>query len=225
MRRTFVATVGLFLMVTILVGLKTAMAAQALGWSAEGGYAPEAEDPLVSGDGLEGASNGSELPATPDTTSTPGSPAPGAPTGQAGAPSNNQSTPGSTTTTTGAPSPGQTTTTTAPPVAKTYTGTAVAIKTATTPNSPRSGCGSCHTYSISVTITVSGGKITKATATYTPTPSGQSLQDANKANNSLSASIVTKQTWKLGPVSGATYSANAWEQSAMDAMSKAGLPV
>ena len=130
--------------------------------------------------------------------------------------------PGGTPTT---PTPGGGTSSTPPAPGTTYTGVAVAIKTATSPNAPRSGCGSCHTYSISVTITVSGGRITNATAAYTPQPSGESLQDANKANNSLRASILTKQTWNLGPVSGATYACNAWELSAKDAMSKAGLPV
>jgi uncharacterized protein with FMN-binding domain len=217
------ALVSFSVAVTVLVGLKATGTARLLGWSAEAGPAPSDEAAGVDGGTIAGSDGGSGTgPATSvDPSSTPGSAGSNTPPGASPMPSTSRS-PGVTTT---SPAPATTTTSTAPASSKTYTGTAVAIKTATSPNAPRSGCGSCHTYSISVTITVSAGRITKATAVFSPQPSGESLSDANKANNSLSASILTKQTWNLGPVSGATYACNAWELSAKDAMSKAGLPV
>jgi uncharacterized protein with FMN-binding domain len=224
-RRTFRALIGFSVAVTVLVGLKATGTARMLGWSAEAGPAPD--DPAAGTDGDGGTlttsdSGTSTGPASSaDPSLTPGSDAPSTSPGASPMPSTSRS-PGATTT---SPTSGATTTSTAPASAKTYTGAAVAIKTATSPNAPRSGCGSCHTYSISVAITVSGGRITTATAVYSPQPSGESLSDANKANNSLSTSILTKQTWNLGPVSGATYACNAWELSAKDAMGKAGLPV
>jgi hypothetical protein len=73
---------------------------------------------------------------------------------------------------------------------------------------------------------VSNGKITSTSVAYNPSPGG-SQNFANRANTQLSSSILTAspQTWNLGRVSNATYAGNAWELSAKDAMSKAGLPV
>ena len=75
---------------------------------------------------------------------------------------------------------------------------------------------------MSVTITVTGGKITKTVTAYSTWP-GSSQSYASKATNALSSKVLSAQTWNLGRVSGATYSGNAWELSVKSAMSKAGL--
>jgi uncharacterized protein with FMN-binding domain len=206
------ALVGFSVAVTVLIGLKTPSTARLLGWSTEAGSEP------IDAVGVVPAGEGGDNALSSDPSGAPAASMPGANPGPLAS-----NSPGSTPTT---PVPGTSTTSSAPPAAsQTYTGMAVAIKTATSPNAPRSGCGSCHTYSITVTITVTGGRVTAATAAYSPQPSGESLQLANKANNTLRASVLTQQSWNLGRVSGATYSANAWELSVKDAMSKAGLPV
>jgi major membrane immunogen (membrane-anchored lipoprotein) len=100
------------------------------------------------------------------------------------------------------------------------------VPNATSPNARSGPCGDCENYSITVTITVSNGRITGASSSYSPSPSGTSGSDANKASTALASKIVTAQTWNMGkPVSGATYALNAWEQSARGAMQAAGLPV
>jgi len=127
------------------------------------------------------------------------------------------------------PKPGATRTTpppsapAVPPQTKSVTGTAVAVKTAQSPNAKSSSCRECHDYTTTVTITVSGGRITSAKVAYDPYP-GRSLSYATRATNSLNQKVLTAQTWNLGRVSGATYSANAYELSLKDAMAKAGLP-
>jgi uncharacterized protein with FMN-binding domain len=98
------------------------------------------------------------------------------------------------------------------------------VPTAKSPTTKSSTCGDCHNYSISVTLTISNGRITQATTSYNTSPAG-SLRYASQAANKLQPAIVSAQSWNLGRVSGATYSGNAWEQSARDAMSKAGLPI
>lgn len=212
MRRVLMALFAMTTGTALLVGLKSQVLGGPLGLVAE---APL--DPDVTGDGAP----------LPDATAGPGpggSPVAG-PSGQPG----KTPSPGATAAVTGtakptATTPGQTkTTTTAPATTVTVTGAAIAVKTAQSPTTKSSSCGDCHAYSMSVTITVTGGRITKATVAYNPSPGG-SLSYANKASNSLSQKILTAQTWNLGRVSGATYSGNAWELSVRDAMAKAGLP-
>jgi uncharacterized protein with FMN-binding domain len=98
------------------------------------------------------------------------------------------------------------------------------VPTATSPNAKGGTCGDCHNYAISVTLTVSGGKITAASYSYSTSPAG-SQRYADQACQQLQSQILTAQTWNMGPVSGATYAANAFEQSARSAMQAAGLPV
>jgi uncharacterized protein with FMN-binding domain len=218
-RRIFLSVVGFCLTVVTLVGLKSATAAHTLGWSDEAPFDPD--DPLVAG------GDGTEPGATPDLPGVTVSVAPDS-SGPAGT---TDPAPGSST---GGPAPGQSTggpqpttprpTTPAPAPSKTYTGVAVAVKTAQTPTAKSGPCGECEDYTISVTITVSNGKITAASVAYNRSP-GASQTYASRAHNSLKNSIVTAQKWNLGRISGATYAGNAWELSAKDAMSKAGLPV
>jgi uncharacterized protein with FMN-binding domain len=99
------------------------------------------------------------------------------------------------------------------------------VPTAESPNAKSGPCGDCHNYAISVTLTVSGGRITAASYTYSTSPAGSQTY-ADRASQALQQQILTAQTWNMGkPVSGATYAVNAWEQSARSAMQQAGLPV
>jgi uncharacterized protein with FMN-binding domain len=112
--------------------------------------------------------------------------------------------------------------TTTPASGTRYTGMAVAVPTAQSPTPKSTPCGDCHNYAIAVTITVSGGEIIAASASYSTSP-GSSQSYADRASNSLKQTILSSQDWNLGRVSGATYAGNAWELSAKDAMAKAGM--
>ena len=203
MRRIIVALFAMTTGTALLVGLKSHVLAVPLGLAAE-----QPLDP-AGGDGWAAGTPEPSAAGSPAATPTTG---PGA------------------STTAAAPPPAATTTTTAPAVepppqavSGTFAGVAVAVKTAQSPNPRSSQCGDCHNYSMSVTITVSNGQIVNATVAYNPAP-GESLRYADKATNTLSPKILGVQTWMLGNVSGATYSANAFELSVKDAMAKAGLP-
>jgi uncharacterized protein with FMN-binding domain len=208
-RRTILALAGSLISVAILIGLKSAPTASLLGWS------PDSEHPpgdTSTGDGTD--------PATGDPALVPASGAPSNGAGVTPGPSASRS-PGAPTS---APGPSTSTATAPPATSTTVTGAAIAVRTAQSPTTKSSSCGECANYTISVTVTVSGGKITKAAVTYNSSPGG-SQSYANSANSKLSQTILTAQTWNLGRVSGATYAGNAWELSVKDAMSKAGLPV
>ncbi len=216
MRRVFVSLLGFVFVTAILVGLKSTALVAGQGHAIAGapldpagpsgavdasGNPPPGGGPVSPGALRPTNATGSPLPAA---TNPSRSPAPG---GGGGA----RPTPSATTTTT-----------TVPPASANYTGMAVAVKTAQSPTTKSSPCGDCHDYAISVTITVSGGRITAATASFS-TSLGGSQSYANRACNALNPAVVSSQTWSLGRVSGATYSSNAWELSARDAMAKAGL--
>ena len=222
MRRTLISVVGLFAGTAMLVGVKSTVFGAPVGYVADAPVNPAAPG----GSGL-GASAGPAGPGqSPYPGTTPGRiPAPGTPPGP-GQTTPAPGGPGTPTATMTTPSqPGTTTTSAAPPpTTVTVTGAYVAVRTAQSPTSKSSSCGDCHDYSIAVTLTISGGRITQATTSYNTSPSG-SQRYADKAANQLQPAILSAQTWNLGRVSGATYAGNAWEQSARDAMSKAGLPV
>jgi uncharacterized protein with FMN-binding domain len=223
MRRTIMSIVGLVFGTTLLVGLKTTALGSATGVAADVPLNPAASGvPGAAGPGgtVAGPGAGPGRSAQPGTT--PGRTAGPSSTAR---PGTTTPAPGRTTTTT-APPPGggQTTTTAPPPSSVTVTGAAISVPTAESPTAKSGSCGNCHNYAISVTLTVSGGRITSATTSYSTSP-GASQSYADRATNSLQSKILSAQTWNLGAVSGATYSGNAWEQSARDAMSKAGLPV
>ena len=126
--------------------------------------------------------------------------------------------------TSGQPPQPSSTTSNPPPSGASFTGAPVDVRTAQSPAVKASICGACADYSVSVTLTVSGGRIVRASASYNPSP-GSSQGFADRADSQLSQSILTGQTWNLGPVSRATYAGNAWELSAKDAMTRAGLKV
>jgi len=226
MRRTLISVVGLFAGTALLVGVKSTVLGPPAGYVADAPVNPAAQ----------GGTSGAVAGQSPGPGTTPGrTPTPGTKSGQPPAPGTTPQ-PGQTTTAPGGPGaptattttpshPGTTTTTAAPPpTTVTVTGAYVAVPTAESPTSKSSSCGDCHNYSISVTLTISGGRITKATTSYNTSPAG-SQRYADQATNKLQPAILSSQTWNLGRVSGATYAGNAWEQSARDAMSKAGLAV
>lgn len=218
MRRTVLSIVAVVFGTALLVGLKSPSVAARMGTVADAPLDPAAAPPASTATGAPAP--GQPAPArTPTVSAHPGStPKPGqTTTAPAGG--------GATTTGTTPPGGGGPTTTTAPPTSSTYTGAAIAVRSASSPTAPRGGCGSCETYTIAVTITVSGGRITAATAVLSPTPGGESGQDANNAKKGLLPKVLSSQTWNVGHVSSATYASNALELSAKDAMSKAGLPV
>jgi uncharacterized protein with FMN-binding domain len=202
MRRILLAVFGALFGTTLLVGLKS----QVLGAPA-GVVADAPADPAASTNGPPVEPGGTPAASAATTPATP--PKPG----------QTMPAPGSTIT---QPPTGGTTTTTAP-ASRTVTGIAVAVKTAQSPTAKSSSCRECHDYTMAVTITVSGGRITSAKVAYNTSP-GSSLSYANRAANSLNQKVLTAQTWNLGRVSGATYSGNAYELSLKDAMAKAGLP-
>ncbi len=206
MRRMALSLLGFLVGTTVLVGLKSTMLGPAT---------VVADAPVEPGDQ-------SSIPATPGQAGTAG---PAGPTSTDHPTAGPSPRPGPTTGTsrpTATPPVTTSTTTTSPPKSVTVTGVAVAVRTAQSPTTKSSPCGECHDYTISVTITVTAGKVTSASASYNTSP-GASLSYANKANTSLSRSILSAQTWNLGRVSGATYSGNAWELSVKDALSRAGL--
>jgi uncharacterized protein with FMN-binding domain len=213
-RRIVLAILGAFFGTTVLIGLKSPAFFHTAGTVVGAPAEPGATD-NPGADPSHGA---------PGQTSTPGST--GGPTGtpkpgQTKTPGPTTSGPQQSTTTTTKPPTSRTTTTT--PSSATYTGMYVAVKTAQSPTTKSSPCGECHNYSMAVTITVSGGRITGTSVSYNTSP-GSSQSYASRAVNSLSSKVLSSQTWNLGRVSGATYSGNAWELSVRDAMSKAGLP-
>jgi hypothetical protein len=211
-RRTFFAVVGFWLAVVTMVGLKSTTFAKTMGWVEEVPYAPD----LPPADGLDGGASGTVAPSVAATASIPG---PGATLDPSGAPTSGPAAPPPTGGGGGsAPPPPP------PPASATFTGASIDVRTAQSPTTKSQPCGDCASYAISVTITVSSGRITATSVAYSRSP-GESQTYASSANNKLKSSILTAQTWNLGRVSGATYSGNAWELSVRDAMSKAGLPV
>jgi uncharacterized protein with FMN-binding domain len=203
MRRVPVTVLGALVGTTLLVGLKSPQLGAPTGVVADAPFDPGAPPgpAAASGPGQTMAPGLTAAPPAPGTTPHPGQSTPG---------------PGSTT----APPAGGTTTA---PTSRTVTGAWVAVKTAQSPTPKSSPCGDCHAYSMAVTITVTGGRITAASAAYNTSP-GSSLSYASRANGTLSTKVLSAQTWNLGRVSGATYSGNAFELSLRDAMGKAGLP-
>jgi uncharacterized protein with FMN-binding domain len=199
---------GAFFGTVLLIGLKSPQFGTPVGAVADAPLDPGAV-PDPAGGGGPGLPGPSGAPGLTPTPLPPGAtPVPG------------QSTPGPGRTT--APPTGGTSTTTAP-ASHTFTGAWVAVKTAQSPTSKSSPCGDCHAYSMAVTITVTGGRITATSLAYNTSP-GSSLSYASRANSTLSPKVLSAQTWNLGRVSGATYSGNAYELSLRDAMGKAGLP-
>jgi hypothetical protein len=240
MRRTVLSIFGLMIGTVVLVGLKST----ALGSShaTAAAYAPQnpGGGSGSAGPGNQGAAGPVAGPGSkPGASTGPGGttrPMPSAgPPGASALPGQTPPAPGQSTSTTtpagGGGGPTTTTTTTAPPppppppAGGTFTGAAVSVPTAVSPNAKSGQCGDCHNYAISVTLTVSNGRITAASYAYSTSPAG-SQSYADRASNALQSQILSAQTWNMGkPVSGCTYAVNAWEQSARSAMQAAGLPV
>jgi uncharacterized protein with FMN-binding domain len=146
----------------------------------------------------------------------------GAPAGPGGpGPANGQPAPGASggPTPTGAPGPSAsggpapsghpttTTTTTTTTQGRTITGTAVAARTAKTPN-----CGECSG-NMQVRIVVTGTHIDSITT----------IQQSNRplgTANTLRQQALSAQSANVGNITGATYSALAWKQSLQSAINQ-----
>src|SRR5689334_5462544 len=199
MRRILLGLMGAIVGTALLVGLK------AQGPGIAGSVAATGPQDPAGGPGA-GPSGG------PGTTGGPGAPggsgAPGSPgtTGQPGSPGS----PG-TTTGPGSSSRPTTTTTTKPPTttsaSRTLTGTAVAARTAKSPN-----CGDCSG-NMQVRIVVTGTHIDSITT----------IQQSNRplsTASTLTSQALAAQSSNVGNVSGATYSSLAWKQSLQSAISQ-----
>jgi FMN-binding domain len=204
MRRIIVALFAMVAGTTLLVGLKGQSLPAAFPLSAEGPVDPGGGGDPPAPAGSSGPTDGAGPAAGPtDTATTPPESAGANPT-------------------TAAPPVETSTTDSAPGVSGTFTGMAVDVTTAQSPNARSRPCGDCHDYSTAVTITVSNGQITDVSVAYNPGPA-ESQRYADRATNSLRPKLLSAQSWQLGNVSGATYSANAFELSVQDAMNQAGL--
>lgn len=76
---------------------------------------------------------------------------------------------------------------------------------------------------VQVSVTVSGGKITGATAVKTPDSGPQSDQIAADSVPKLNKAALTAQSAKIDTVSGATYTSEGYRKSLQSALDKAGL--
>lgn len=190
MRRAALALLGTTIGTSLLVGAK-------LGTPAPAG----AEDVAVDAAGGVAADGPLDASADPATLS------PSAPTATAG-PSSKPKTTAPTGTKTTAPAGG--TKTAAPKPA------ATGLKSGTFTGAP-----STHRYgTVQVTITVSGGKVTKATATY-PTDRSTSAEINNDAVPKLISETLSAQSARIATVSGATLTSNAYKISLQSALDKA----
>jgi uncharacterized protein with FMN-binding domain len=195
MRRILLGLMGAAVGAALLIGLK----AQGPGVGGSIAAATGPADPRgpSGGPGASGGPGGSP--------GAPGGPAAGT-TGQPGSPGS----PGTTTAPGSSPRP-TTTTTSKPPTttsaSRTITGTAVAARTAATPN-----CGDCSG-NMQVRIVVTGTHIDSITT----------IQQSNRplsTASTLTAQALSAQSANVGNVSGATYSSLAWKQSLQSAISQ-----
>ncbi|KAK1183358.1 FMN-binding protein [Streptomyces sp. NBS 14/10] len=76
---------------------------------------------------------------------------------------------------------------------------------------------------VQVSVTVSGGKVTGATAVKTPDSGPQSDQIAADSVPKLNKAALTAQSAKIDTVSGATYTSEGYRKSLQSALDKAGL--
>lgn len=77
--------------------------------------------------------------------------------------------------------------------------------------------------SVQVQITVSGGKITDVTAMKLTDADGRSIQISNRAAPILKSEVLSSQSANVSNVSGATYTSQAYLQSAQSALDQAKL--
>jgi uncharacterized protein with FMN-binding domain len=83
------------------------------------------------------------------------------------------------------------------------------------------GSGAAERYgTVTVTITVSGGRMTGVSAAYA-TSSSESRQISNAAFPTLRQEALTAQSARIATVSGATYTSNAYKVSLQSALDKA----
>ncbi|NUT18860.1 MAG: FMN-binding protein [Hamadaea sp.] len=89
-------------------------------------------------------------------------------------------------------------------------------------NGTFAGAGVTERYGvIKVTIVVSGGRITNASATCTNPCEGESASISSNAIGKLNARVLTAQSASIQSVSGATYTSSAYKQSLAAAINQA----
>ncbi|GAA2345181.1 FMN-binding protein [Streptomyces cuspidosporus] len=76
---------------------------------------------------------------------------------------------------------------------------------------------------VQVSVTVSGGRITAATAVKTPDSGPRSEQIAASSVPKLNQAALTAQSARIDTVSGATYTSEGYRKSLQSALDKAGL--
>ncbi|MEU7246165.1 FMN-binding protein [Streptomyces sparsogenes] len=76
---------------------------------------------------------------------------------------------------------------------------------------------------VQVSVTVSGGRITAATAVKTPDSGPRSEQIAASSVPKLNQAALTAQSAKIDTVSGATYTSEGYRKSLQSALDRAGL--
>ncbi|WP_065966024.1 FMN-binding protein [Streptomyces sparsogenes] len=76
---------------------------------------------------------------------------------------------------------------------------------------------------VQVSVTVSGGRITAATAVKTPDSGPRSEQIAANSVPKLNQAALTAQSARIDTVSGATYTSEGYRKSLQSALDKAGL--
>jgi uncharacterized protein with FMN-binding domain len=201
MRRGVLAVLGTIAGTTLLVGAKVGTRppldpnAVALNADPAGAAAPPAAGAAPS----DGAAS---VPAAGPSGAPPASGVPAA-----------TATPGSTRT---SPKPGSTART-SPPAAPHTTAPASGLK-----NGSFTGAGSAAGQygTVTVTITVSGGRITNLTQTYNA-QSSTSQSISNAAFPTLRQEALSAQSAKIATVSGATYTSNAYKNSLQSAITSA----
>jgi uncharacterized protein with FMN-binding domain len=192
MRRILLGLIGTAIGTALLVGFKAQGAASGSTFVAD---APQ--DPAANG-----APGGTAGPG-PGGTPKPGGPAPTGPAGSTGPTAGPTTGPGGT----GPSAHPTTSTTTTTSQSRTITGTAVAARTAKSPN-----CSECSG-NMQVRIVVTGKHI----------DSISTIQQSNRPGSvvsKLTPLALSAQSANVGNVSGATYSALAWEQSLQSAINQ-----
>lgn len=192
MRRATLALIGTALGTTLMVGAK--LGTRPAGGSVDLGQSEAMADPgAPDASGSPVASALASATAVPGQSSPPGAATPGAPGAPGGPTAPSTTRPPATT-----PAPGGSGLKNG-----TFPGTAVTEKYGT----------------IKVTIVVSGGRITDATATY---PTGGETGDINaRAIPRLRQEVLAAQGASIAVVSGATYTSNAYKQSLQAAINAA----
>lgn len=197
MRRAVLALLGTTIGTSLLVGAKlgttSPVGAQDLAADPGGVGGAAGTDPGAL-PGPSGAPGASSIPGTPGASALPGRSA-----GTTAKPGSSQTTPAGTTRSSSSPKP---------PTSGYRDGTFA-------------GAASTNQYgTIKVTVTISGGKITDARASYPTSPSRTASINAD-AIPKLRQEALAAQSAKIATVSGATYTSGSYRTSLQSALDQA----